>query len=77
MNVMPISRFVLVAIGISSMAGLAGILGSGSALTGLGAFALVMVALQLAYAVQVHLKARTAQRRSSAKQGARATRSGT
>lgn len=76
MNVMPVSRFVLVAIGIASMAGLVGILGSGSTLTGLGVFALVMIALQLAYAVQVHLKARSAHRRSSAQDRARATRSG-
>lgn len=77
MNVMPVSRFVLVAIGLSSMAGLAGIAGSGSILTGLGVFALVMVGLQLAYAVQVHLTARNAQRRPSAKHRARGTRGGT
>lgn len=65
MNVMPVSRFVMVAIGISSMAGVAGIVGFGSVLTGLGAFVLVMVALQLAYSVQVYLTARTAQRCSS------------
>ena len=77
MNVMPVCRFAVVAIGISSMAGVAGVAGSGSTLVGLGVFALAMIALQLAYAVQVHLAARTAQRRSSGKQRARGTRGGT